>query len=212
MKTMKTVITIGRQYGSKGHEIGEKIANALGYVFYDKKLVEIADEKSNLPDDTVKKIDEKATSSLLYSLATGSYSLRGMNGPLYYEMPLNDKLFLAQSDIIKNIAAKENSVIVGRCADYVLEDCEDIRLLNLFFFAPSEYRIKRVMDIFDLDYKRAKDKVSKTDKQRKTYYNYYTNKDWGKVSNYDLCINTEKISVDECVNMIVNYVRSFDNQ
>lgn len=207
---MKTVITIGRQYGSKGHEIGEKLSEALGYAFYDKKLVEIAAEKSNLPDDTVKKIDEKATSSLLYSLATGSYSIRGMSGPLYYEMPLNDKLFLAQSDIIKNIAAKENSIIVGRCADYVLDDCEDIRHISIFFHAPTEHRIKRVMDVYGLDYKHAKDKVIKTDKQRKTYYSYYTNKEWGKVSNYDLCINTGIFSVDDIVNMIANYLRSSD--
>ena len=109
---MKNVITIGRQYGSAGHAIGALVAEKLGYTFYDKQLVEIAAKNSNISDETVKHIDEKATSSLLYSLASGSYSLRGINGPLYYEMPLNDKLFIAQSDVIKNVAAKENSVIV----------------------------------------------------------------------------------------------------
>lgn len=207
---MKKIITIGRQFGSAGHDIGELVAEKLGYEFYDKKLVELAAQKSNISDATVEKLDEKATSSLLYSLASGSYSMRGIGGPLYYEMPLNDKLFLAQSDIIKNVAAKENSVIVGRCADYVLKDNEDVMLLNVFIYADKNFRIKRVMDALGLDEKTAKDKVSKTDKQRRTYYNYYSNLDWGKMSNYDLCINSAKFGIEESANMIVNYIRSLD--
>lgn len=205
---MKKIITIGRQFGSAGHDIGELVAEKLGFEFYDKKLVELAAQKSNISDATVEKLDEKATSSLLYSLASGSYSMRGIGGPLYYEMPLNDKLFLAQSDIIKNVAAKENSVIVGRCADYVLKDNEDVMLLNIFIYADKNFRIKRVMNALELDEKTAKDKVSKTDKQRRTYYNYYSNLDWGKMSNYDLCINSAKFGIEESANMIVNYIRS----
>lgn len=207
---MKTIITIGRQYGSAGHEIGALIAEKLGYAFYDKQLVEIVAKNSNLADKTVKNIDEKATSSLLYSLASGSYSLRGMNGPLYYEMPLNDKLFLAQSDVIKDIAAKENCVIVGRCADYVLDNFEDINLINVFIYADMDFRVKRVMDTFKMTEKQAKDKVIKTDKQRKTYYNYYSNRDWGKMSNYDICLCISKLGIERSADAIVNLVRSLD--
>ena len=207
---MKNVITIGRQYGSAGHDIGEMLAQKLGYAFYDKELVKLAAQKSNISDETVKHIDEKATSSLLYSLVSGSYSVHDINGPLYYEMPLNDKLFLAQSDVVKNIASKENSVIVGRCSDYILEDAEDINLINIFVYAPLEFRVKRVKERFDLTDKQAKDRVLKTDKQRKTYYNYYSNRDWGKMSNYDLCKNSAKVGIEKSAEMIANFVRSLE--
>ena len=207
---MKKVITIGRQYGSGGHDIGKLVAEKLEYVFYDKKLVEIAAKKSNISDETIENIDEKATSSLLYSLVSGSYSMRGINGPLYYEMPLNDKLFIAQSDVIKNVAAKDNSVIVGRCADYVLEDVEDIELINVFIYTDMDTRIERVSKKYDLTPKQAKDKIQKSDKQRRTYYSYYSNRDWGKISNYDLCINTSKLDLEKAADMIVSYIRSLD--
>lgn len=207
---MKNVITIGRQYGSAGHAIGALVAEKLGYPFYDKQLVEIAAKNSNISDETVKHIDEKATSSLLYSLASGSYSLRGINGPLYYEMPLNDKLFLAQSEVIKEIASKESCVIVGRCADYVLDDAENVNLINVFIYADMDFRVKRVMETFEITEKQAKDKINKTDKQRKTYYSYYSNRDWGKMSNYDVCLNTSKIGIEKSAEMIANLVRSLD--
>ncbi len=207
---MKNIITIGRQYGSAGHAIGALIAEKLGWTFYDKQLVELAAKNSNISDETVKHIDEKATSSLLYSLASGSYSLRGMNGPLYYEMPLNDKLFLAQSEIIKDVASKESCVIVGRCADYVLSGVEDINLINVFIYADMDFRVKRVMDTFEIPEKQAKDKVLKTDKQRKTYYSYYSNRDWGKMSNYDICISTSTFGIEGSADIIVNHIRSLE--
>lgn len=207
---MKTVITIGRQFGSGGHDIGKLVAEKLGFTFYDKKLVEIAAKNSNISDETVKHIDEKATSSLLYSLVSGSYSIRGMNGPLYYEMPLNDKLFIAQSDVIKSVATQENAVIVGRCADYVLDDVDDVQVINVFIYSPLEARIKRITNLYDLNEKQAKDKILKSDKQRKTYYSYYSNRDWGKMSNYDICINSGKIGIEESADMIVNFVKGFD--
>lgn len=207
---MKRVITIGRQYGSAGHDIGEMVAEALGYSFYDKELVELAARASNIAPEAVKGLDEKATSSLLYSLANGSYSVRGMSGPLYYEMPLNDKLFLAQSEIIKEKAKSENCVIVGRCADYVLEEEEDIELINVFIHAPLDYRIQRVADAFGLTAKKAKERVVKTDKQRKTYYNYYANRDWGEIENYDICLNSGTLGIERSAKMIIDYIRGLD--
>lgn len=207
---MKKVITIGREYGSAGHDIGKLVAEKLNYAFYDKKLVEIAAKESNISDETVKHFDEKATPSLLYSLVSGSYSMHGMNGPLYYEMPLNDRLFMAQSHVVKNIAAKENSVVVGRCSDYILDDCDDIELIKVFIYAPQEFRIKRVMDRFGLTQRQAKDKVVKTDKQRKTYYSYYTSRDWGKMPNYDICINSGKAGIENSADIIVDFVRRLE--
>ncbi len=208
---MAKVITIGRQFGSAGHDIGKLIADRLGFEFYDKELVEMAAKQSNISNETLKEIDEKATSSLLYSLASGSYSLRGISGPLYYEMPLNDKLFIAQSDIIKSVAQKGDCVIVGRCADYVLDDVEDAQVYNVFVYAPLEYRIKRVMEALKLTEKQAKDRILKTDKQRKTYYNYYSNKDWGEMKNYDVCINTAKFGIENSAKMIIDYIKGLDN-
>lgn len=207
---MSRVITIGRQYGSAGHDIGKIIAKALDYKFYDKNLVEMAAQKTNMSPEAVKHLDEKASSSLLYSLASGSYSLRGMPGPLYYEMPINDKLFISQSDVIKNIAAKENCVIVGRCADYVLEDEEDVELLSVFVYGDLNYRIGRVMQAFGITQKQAKERVIKTDKQRKTYYSYYSNRDWGVMSNYDICLNTGVLGIENSANIIINYIKGLD--
>ena len=119
---MSLIITIGRQFGSGGRDVGEKVAEYFNIPFYDKELVELAAQKSNISKEALKEVDEHATNSFLYSLASGNYSMRGINAPIYYEMPINDKLFIAQADVIKEVAKKGSCVIVGRCADYVLEN------------------------------------------------------------------------------------------
>lgn len=204
---MSLIITIGRQFGSGGRDVGEKIAEYFNIPFYDKELVEMAAQKSNLSKEALKEVDERATNSFLYSLASGNYSLRGINAPIYYEMPINDKLFIAQSEVIKEVAKKGSCVIVGRCADYVLES-ENFSLLNVFVFGGLDYRAKRVMEAQGLTQAKARDKVVKTDKQRRTYYDYYTSKDWGVMSNYDLCVNTETFGIQGAADMIINYVRT----
>ena len=188
--------------------MGEKIAAALNIPFYDKELVEMATEKSNISKEALEEVDERATSSFLYSLVGGNYSLRGINAPLYYEMPLNDKLFIAQSDVIRGVAEKGSCVIVGRCADYVLESEENVDLLNIFVYGSVDYRAKRVMDALNLTQAKARERVMKTDKQRRTYYNYYTSKDWGIMSNYDLCLNTEKIGIDAAAEIVIDLAKS----
>ena len=204
---MSLIITIGRQFGSGGRDVGEKVAEYFNIPFYDKELVEMAAQKSNLSKDALKEVDEHATNSFLYSLASGNYSLRGINAPIYYEMPINDKLFIAQADVIKEIAQKGSCVIVGRCADYVLEN-EKVNLLNVFIHGSVDYRAKRVMEALELTQSKARDKVIKTDKQRRTYYDYYTSRDWGVMSNYDICINTEKFGIDGAANLIINYAKT----
>lgn len=204
---MSLVITVGRQFGSGGRDVGEKIAKELGIPFYDKELVEMAAQKSDISKEALKEVDERATSSFLYSLAGGNYSMRGINAPLYYELPINDKLFIAQADVIKNVAKQGSCVIVGRCADYVLEDEENVDLMNIFVYASLDFRAKRVMNALGLSQAKARDRVTKTDKQRRVYYDYYTSKNWGVMSNYDLCLNTEKIGIDNAADLVIKYAR-----
>lgn len=204
---MSLVITIGRQFGSGGRDVGEKVAQYFGIPFYDKELVEMAAQKSNISKEALKEVDEHATNSFLYSLASGNYSLRGINAPIYYEMPINDKLFIAQAEVIKEIARKGSCVIVGRCADYVLEN-ENAEVLSVFIHGSVDYRAKRVMGALGLTQAKARDKVIKTDKQRRTYYDYYTSRDWGVMSNYDLCVNAEKFGIEGTASLIIDYAKT----
>lgn len=197
----KFVITIGRQYGSGGREIGQKVAQKLGVKCYDKELISIAAQKSGMCKEVMEIYDEKATSSFLYSLVMDSYA--GMyNTPGIIDVPINQKVFLAQFDTIKNIAAKESCVFVGRCADYALDDMKDV--INVFVTSDLDDRIKRISERLMISESKAKDKVIKTDKKRAGYYNYYTNKIWGEASTYDLCVNTSKIDIDKAVDIIIS--------
>lgn len=197
------IITIGRQYGSGGREVGEKLAQKLGYKFYDQELVEMAAEKSNMHSSILHQADEKASKSLLYSIVTGMDS-RFLNP--YYELPINDKLFIEQSNIIKSLAEDGNCVIVGRCADYVIETAK-MESIDLFIYASMEHKIERISGKHELSPEKAKEKIKKTEKGRKAYYNYYSNKEWGNVSNYDLCISTSHISIEDAVDVAYDFIK-----
>lgn len=194
------VVTIGRQYGSGGKEIGKKLADALGVTFYDEELVTMAAEKSNINKEVLTNADERATGSLLYALVM-SGGLRGLTTPLQYEMPINDKLFIAQSDVIKKLAKDGSCVIVGRCADYVLEN-ERCKTLNVFLYANMEYKTERIQKLYNLTRKEAIDRIQKTEKQRRSYYNYFSDKEWGNMNSYDLCIDVATIGIDGAVELI----------
>lgn len=204
------VITIGRQCGSGGRELGKRLAESLGIDYYDNELVGLAAKKSNLSREVSEMADEKATNSLLYSIATGG-NLRGMfNG--YYEMPLNDRVFLAQAEAIKQLAHEKSCVIVGRCSNYVLRDEEDIDVINLYIYADMEHRIARIKKELNLTEKQAKEKIAKTEKKRRTYYNYYSSGNWGNASDYDLCINLTNIDFDTAIDMIKKYTDGVRNK
>lgn len=208
MNFMKnTVICIGRQYGSGGYEIAKKTAEKLNIPFYDKELVELAAKKGNLHDETVKRVDEKAANSFLYSIVTGNYSAGNLGGPLYYDMPINDKLFIAQSEVIKEIAAESSCVILGRCADYVLAE-EDVNSISVYIYAALDTRIENIMQKDGLTRSKAKDKIVKTEKQRRAYYDYYTNREWGKMTNYDLCIASDAFGIDKAVDIITRLAKN----
>ena len=192
------IITIGRQFGSGGREIGEKLALKLGIPFYDKDLLKRAAKESGLCEEIFENFDEKPSSSFLYSLVMDPYSLGYSNNG--YDLPLNHKVFLAAFDTIKKIADEGSCVIVGRCADYVLQDYDNV--LNVFVHAPLEDRIKRISAKYELSESKAKDMIYKKDKQRASYYNYYSSSKWADIKNYDLTINSSHLGIDQTVEVI----------
>lgn len=198
-----TVITIGRQYGSAGREIGQLLAKELGIQCYDKELLKKAAKESGLCEEIFESHDEKPTSSFLYSLVMDTYSL-GYNSSAFIDMPLNHKIFLAQFDTIKKLASQESCVIVGRCADYALADNKNC--LNVFIHAKLEERIKRIAGKYNLTDAKAKDLIQKTDKSRSSYYNYYSSKKWGDTSSYHLSIDSGVVGVEGTVKIIRDYL------
>ena len=204
----RTVITIGREFGSGGHEIGMKLAEKLGIKCYDKELLELAAKESGLCEELFASQDEKPTNSFLYSLVMDTYSLGYTNS--YVDMPINHKVFLAQFDAIKKLAERESCVIVGRCADYALEEFDNV--LSVFIHADMDARIRRIARIYDLTDAKAKDLIKKTDKRRSSYYNYYTCKKWGDSRSYDLTLNTSKITPEACVDIILDFRKKMEQK
>lgn len=203
----KPSIVIGRQYGSGGCDMGKRLAEKLGFEFYDKELVELAAKKANFSEETVKKMDENARGSFLYSIAMGNYSVGTLGGPVYYDLPINDKLFLAQSEIIREEAAKHQCVFVGRCADYVLKNA-GMPVLSVFIYADLEYKTAHISERLGISAQKAKEKVIRVEKQRRSYYDYYTNSDWGVMKNYDLCLSSSVLGEDKCIDIIASAVES----
>ncbi|MBE6799279.1 MAG: cytidylate kinase-like family protein [Ruminococcaceae bacterium] len=201
---MKSVITIGRQYGCGGREIGKALSERLGIPFYDKELIEYASTQSGINAEVLEQYDERATNSLLYSLSISSYSYVGtaMNTP---QMPLNDQLYISQSDIIKQLADEGPCIILGRCSDYVLRERDDV--LNVFLHADIDTRVERISAKLGIPKSKAKELIKKTDKRRAAYYNYYTHQKWGDLKNFDLSINSG-VGVEKVVNLIESYFKA----
>lgn len=200
MAKTNTIITIGRQFGSGGHDIGTKLAEELDIKFYDKEMLDRAAKDSGICQELFESNDEKPTNSFLYSLVMDTYSFGNNYASGYLDMPLNHKIFLAQFDAIKGIATEGPCVLIGRCADYALEDRPDV--LRIFIRADLNDRIRRVAKQFDLSNAKAKDMIIKTDKKRAGYYNYYSNKKWGDSESYDFCLNSSILGIDGAVDAI----------
>ena len=193
------IYTIGREFGSGGREVGEKLAAKLGIKLYDKELLQQAAKDSGFCEEIFENHDEKPTNSFLYSLVMDTYSVSGYSAAPFLDMPLNHKVFLAQFETIKKIAEKESCVIVGRCADYALSDNPDC--INIFIHADLDVRIKNVSRNLNITENKARDIINKTDKQRASYYNYYTSKKWGDSKSYNLSLDAGKLGTDNCVEM-----------
>ncbi len=204
---MRTIITISREFGSGGREIGRKLADKLGIDFYDKELLEIASKESGITQELFVKHDETYTNSFLYSLVMGSYPVTA-EGRINPELPLNQKIFLAQFDTIRSLAEKGPCVIVGRCADYVLKNHDHV--VNFFITANMAHKRRRILERYDIEKNKVEDFIRKTDKRRSNYYNYYTDMKWGDARNYDLCINSSTTGIDGAVEIMEAFVRLAD--
>ncbi len=204
---MNIILTIGRQFGSGGHEIGDKVAERLGVKCYDKEILSLAAKESGFCEEMIKNHDERPTNSFLYNIVMDSYSFGYNSAVLMDNVPISQKVFMAQFDAIKKLADDESCVIIGRCSDYALSSYHNC--LNLYIFSDMEHRMKRITNKYDISPEKAKDMIVKRDKQRQSYYNYYTSKKWGKADSYDLCLNSSILGVDGTVDLIIKYVEEF---
>ncbi len=205
----KIIITIARQYGSGGREIGERIAKLLEIPIYDKELITEAAANGNLSEEVLKNVDESAANSLLYTLAMGS-NVMG-HGAFGYKMPINDKLFILQSDVIKKYASEGSAVIIGRCSDYVLKD--EASILRLFIYGDLEHRKARIAKRHpELKSSQIIDVINKTDKRRASYYNFYTGNKWGKYDNYDMAINSSTLGIEGTAEVIATLAKKLTEE
>ncbi len=194
----KSIVTISRTYGSGGRIIGQKLAEDMGVPFYDKALLDRIAEESGFSRDMIEKAEMKAKNGFLYNLASslaGGGDTSGMNG-----LSLNEKFFLAQVDVIREIADEGPCVIVGRCADYILRDYYDAT--KIFICAEMENRVKRAIEEYGMDPENAEEKVKEIDKARTNYYNHHTGRKWGDVLNYHLTLDSGYIGLEDTIQLI----------
>ena len=187
------IITIGREYGTGGREIGQKLALRLGIPFYDRELITRAAKKTGFDEKLFEQLDKRATNSFLYSLTMfGSVGLNGMS--------LTDQLYLAQSNVIREMAEESSCVIVGRCADFILQDKADC--LKVFIHADLAFRAKRIVEVYGEREQSPEERLRDKDKRRAAYHRFYTNMKWGHAQNYHLTLDSGVIGIDKCVDII----------
>ncbi len=190
----KQIITIGRQFGSGGHTVGLELAEKLNIPFYDKELVEKISEESGFDTGLVNEELEEAPTRAGFVY---NFIGRGLNG-----LSVPDKLWLAEIKVIKDIAEQGPCVIVGRCADYLLKDRDDV--LKVFIYADRDFREKRIIEKYNETPVSVGPAIHEKDGKRAAHYRYYTGQKWGRPENYDLCLNTAKLGIDGCVEIIKN--------
>ncbi len=212
---MNTIITIGRQFGSGGREIGRKLAAYYGINCYDSELITKVTKESGFCQEIVEQEDERPTNSFLYNLVMDTYSF-GYGASSFTEMPISQKVFLAQYETIKKIASEEKSCIfIGRCADAALSDFPNV--INLFIHASEDFRVQRAKSYADFteedrnSNKKLRELVLKKDKQRQSYYNYYSMKKWGRADTYNITIDSGLLGIDGTVELIKQLVDDFEN-
>ena len=194
------VITIERQYGSGGRLTGKRLAEELGIHFYDEEILKMTSETSAIGEQYFRLADERAGNNLLYRIVTSmkpELTEPDKDGP---NITSPENLFRFQSSVIRGLAASETCIIVGRCADYALKDYDN--KLNVFVHAPMSFKKSRIQEQYEIPEAKVKDVAIKTDKQRASYYNYYTSKKWGDLKSYDLCIDSSILGIDGTVELI----------
>ena len=200
---MNKVITISRQYGSGGREIGAKLAERFGVPFYDNELITRAAKESGYAEAAFENAERKATNSFLYSLAMGMNSY-GNQDLGFSHLSLDDRIYLAQSNVIRKVAAEGPCIIVGRCADYILRDLDNV--VNVFIWADIKFRIERAIRVDGLNPNKAEEAILKIDKSRANYYNYHASEKWGRAENYHLSVNSSYGGIDHAVKCIGDFV------
>jgi cytidylate kinase len=190
------IITIARQYGSAGKEIGEKLAERLGYQFYDREVLDIAADSASIHPEVAARFDQKPVRSLLYN----AY----MTSTAEESLPLNQKLALAEFDAIRTLSEQGNCVFVGRCADMVLKKRSDV--IRVFLHAPLEWRKEYIMKIDSVPEQLVEKTVKRGDKTRAEYYEFFTQRKWGDVDNYDLSINVAFRGIDGTIDLLASLV------
>ena len=196
-------ITIARGFGSGGRTIGRMLAERLGIAWYDQDLIKLASEESGIHIDLFDKADEHKKVSLFgkYDRNFGEKLISPDSG----EFTSDDNLFNYQAKVIKDLHGKEPCIIVGRCADYILRD--EPGVLRVFVYAAKERCIQTVADLYNLSPKEAERQIDRIDRARSTYYRYYTGQEWDNARNYDLCLNSEILGFDRCVDLIEQYLK-----
>ena len=199
---MRKIVTISRQYGSGGRIIGKILAEKLNVPFYDKEILDMAAEQSGYSRELMKGTELKAKNSFAYNLASALSFNEGVSGS---PLSVNEKLFLAQFQVIKEIGNTGQGVIVGRCADYVLREMSGVT--NIFIYGEYEDRVARAVNVYGDEKEKIKELINTYDKARQNYYNYHTGQKWGEYKNYNLAINSSYITEEEAANLIVDYVQ-----
>ncbi len=199
----KVVITIARQYGSGGRTVGEMLANKLGIHFYDKELMKLASDDSGINEALFVNADEKVKSTRLFHIAKSAYSGE-LIPPESDDFTSTDNLFNYQAKIIRQLAEEESCVIMGRCADYVLKDYDNV--LSVFVHAPLDFCLEQAAKKHSMSMKELEHFIAKTDKHRADYYKYHTGREWTDARNYDLCLDSSKLGFDRCVEEIIAYM------
>ena len=194
---VKRIITISREFGSGGRFIGEEVAKKLGIAYYDKNIIGQIAEKSGLSPEYIQENAELSPKKGLFAYAFSGRDITGKS--------VEDMVYEAQRNIILELAEKEPCVIIGRNADYILKDRDDV--LNVFIHGDMPEKIKRITGLYNVKEKEAVKMMADTDKRRRTNYNFYTDQNWGKASNYTLCLNSSQLGYDRCEMIIMECVK-----
>lgn len=204
MILIRSIITISRQYGSGGREIGEKLAKKFGIPFYDREIITRAAKESGFAETMFENAEKKATNSLLYTIAMGmnAYGNRDIG---FTHLSLDDQIYLAQSNVIRSLTKEGPCVIVGRCANYILREYKNA--IHAFIWADLDFRKERAVNLYNMPIEKAEENILKIDKQRANYYNFHTGEKWGRVENYHISVRSDFVGIDNAVEVIADYVK-----
>ena len=199
------IITVSREAYSGGDELSKILSERLGFKFYDREIISLASEKSGIHEDHFETAEHKASNSLLYSVVMGMYNYHGAYVKLD-DVFTDDKIYKIQAEIIRDMAKDGNCVFVGRCSDYILRN--NPKCINVFIRSNTDDRVKRAMTVENVTEAEAKKLVSRSDKKRRSYYNYYTNREWGNITNYDISLNLSNLTESQAADVIIKYLEA----